>query len=356
MPTKLLDGRRVQKLVLNELNVVVQRAVKVTSRRPGLGVVMVGHHAPSKVYVRAKQMAAQRCGFNFQLHHLPFDASTKDVVAVIQQLNKDPAIDGILTQLPLPKQVTPSHVIQSIAPDKDVDGIHPQNSTRLAFSPDGVLCPCTALGIRILLDQYDIPVAGAQAVVVGNSAIVGKPTARLLVHGGATVTVCDKFTTDLKSITREADLIISGVGKRGLITADHIKPGATLVDVGIIPTTLGVVGDCDASAHRVADAVSPVPGGVGPMTIASLLLNTFSAFVQHNVNFLDPVANAAPVFCAMRPDMVFKKLLLQDNGALPSTKFAAAQRVGGHDDHRLHGREPLAASERDAQAGPPTTR
>lgn len=298
--------------MLNEIHQVVLRAMEFTPRRPGLGVIMVGHHAPSKVYVRAKQRAAEQCNFHFQLHHLPFDASTKDVISVIEKLNKDPNIDGILTQLPLPKQVTPSHIIQAISPDKDVDGLHPINSTKLSFSPDGVLCPCTALGIRILLDQYAIPVDGAKAVVVGNSAIVGKPTARLLVHGGATVTVCDKFTTDLRSITREADLIISGVGKRGLITADHIKAGATLVDVGIIPTTLGVVGDCDASAQAMADAVSPVPGGVGPMTIASLLLNTFSAFVQHNTNFLDPVVSAAPAFCAMKPDGAFKKLLPND--------------------------------------------
>jgi methylenetetrahydrofolate dehydrogenase (NADP+) / methenyltetrahydrofolate cyclohydrolase len=320
MPTKLLDGRRVQKLVLSELQQVVQRAIQVTPRRPGLGVVMVGNHGPSNVYVRAKQLAAQRCNFVFQLHHLPFDATTRDVVDVIQKLNRDPNIDGILTQLPSPKQVTPSHVIQAIAPDKDVDGIHPMNAARLTFTPDDVLCPCTALGIRILLDQYDIAVSGAKAVVVGNSAIVGKPTARLLMHGGATVTVCDKYTKDLKALTREADLIISGVGKRGLITADHIKPGATLVDVGIIPTTLGVVGDCDASVHQVADAVSPVPGGVGPMTIASLLLNTFSAFISHNTNVLDPATSSAPAFCAMRPDAAFKKLFETEAADLAAAK------------------------------------
>jgi methylenetetrahydrofolate dehydrogenase (NADP+) / methenyltetrahydrofolate cyclohydrolase len=323
MPPKILDGRLVQRLMLNEIHQVVLRAMELTPRRPGLGVVMVGHHGPSQMYIRAKQRAAERCNFHFELHHLPFDASTKDVIAVIEKLNRDPNIDGILTQLPLPKQVTPSHVIQAISPDKDVDGIHPINSTMLSFSPDGVLCPCTALGIRILLDQYAIPVAGAKAVVVGNSAIVGKPTARLLVHGGATVTVCDKYTPDLKSVTRDADLVISGVGKRGLITAEHIKPGATLVDVGIIPTTLGVVGDCDEGAQAVADAVSPVPGGVGPMTIASLLLNTFRAFVHHNTNLLDPVANAAPAFCAMKPDEAFIKLLPDE-----------AKTIAGENDER----------------------
>lgn len=319
---KSLDGRLVSRLLLGELHTVVERAMKQAPRRPGLGVVLVGNNAASKVYVKAKKRAADRCNFHFELVHLPHDSSTADVVAAVQKFNADPMIDGILTQLPLPKQITPSHVIQSISPHKDVDGIHPTNAARLAVTPVDVMCPCTALGIRILLDQYSIPVLGAHAVVVGNSAIVGKPTARLLVHGGATVTVCDKYTADLRSITQQADLIISGVGKKGLITADHIRQGATLVDVGIIPTTLGIVGDCDASVRDVADAVTPVPGGVGPMTIASLLLNTFSAYVAHNANFLDPATASAPSFCAMRPMDEFKRLMINDESH-------------PHDDNRL---------------------
>lgn len=306
MPRQILDGRRVSKLVIEELNRVVQRATPAAKRRPGLGVIMVGHHQPSQVYVRHKREAAKRCNFHFQLHQLPHDASTSDVLDVVHRLNQDPNIDGILTQLPLPKQVTPSHIINAVLPHKDVDGIHPENATRFSFAPEDCMCPCTALGIRILLDQYDIPVDGAEAVVVGNSAIVGKPTARLLMHGGAYVTVCDKNTTDLKAITRKADLIISGVGKAGLITAEHLKSGATVVDVGIIPTSLGLVGDADASAHEAAHAVSPVPGGVGPMTIAGLLLNTFSAFAAHS--HLGPEC-AAPAFCSLRRLGAFKRVL-----------------------------------------------
>jgi methylenetetrahydrofolate dehydrogenase (NADP+)/methenyltetrahydrofolate cyclohydrolase len=249
---------------------------------PGLAVVLVGDDPASQIYVRNKGLQAREAGMNSFEYRLPATATQAELLARIADLNQDPAVNGILVQLPLPKQIDPEAVIAAIAVSKDVDGFHPLNAGLLAVGGTAMV-PCTPLGCLMLLRDYAGPLAGQRAVVLGRSNIVGKPMAALLLQEHCTVTIAHSRTRDLAEECRRADILVAAVGKAQMVKGDWIKPGATVVDVGInrIPTPDGkgrLVGDVDfTSAVEVAGAITPVPGGVGPMTIACLLLNTLTA-------------------------------------------------------------------------------
>ena len=246
-------------------------------RAPGLTVVLVGENPASAVYVRNKGRATREAGMVGDERRLPADTDTATLLALVAELNADPAVDGILVQLPLPRQVDTQAVLLTIDPDKDVDGFHPVNAGRLMTGLPGFV-PCTPLGCVMLLKSVHPHLAGLDAVVVGRSNIVGKPMAQLLLAESCTVTVAHSRTRDLPARVREADIVVAAVGIPGLIKGDWIKPGATVIDVGINRTEAGLVGDVDfAAAREVAGAITPVPGGVGPMTIACLLSNTLDS-------------------------------------------------------------------------------
>ena len=253
-------------------------------RAPGFAVVLVGEDPASNVYVRSKGKATREAGMESIEHRLPADVPAEDLLALVATLNADPAIDGILVQLPLPKHIDEQAVIAAIDPDKDVDGFHPINAGRLATGLPGFV-PCTPLGCVMLLKSVLPSLSGLEAVVVGRSNIVGKPMAQLLLRESCTVTVVHSRTKDVPAHIRRADIVVAAVGIPEMIKGDWLKPGATVIDVGINRTDAGLVGDVDfASAVEVAGAITPVPGGVGPMTIACLLRNTLvSAGRRENV-------------------------------------------------------------------------
>ena len=243
-------------------------------RAPGLAVVLVGEDPASNVYVRSKGRATREAGMESIEHRLPADVAAEELLALVATLNADPTIDGILVQLPLPKHIDEQAVIAAIDPDKDVDGFHPINAGRLATGLPGFV-PCTPLGCVMLLKSVLPSLSGLEAVVVGRSNIVGKPMAQLLLRESCTVTVVHSRTQDVPAHIRRADIVVAAVGIPQMIKGDWLKPGATVIDVGINRTDAGLVGDVDfASAVEVAGAITPVPGGVGPMTIACLLRNT----------------------------------------------------------------------------------
>ncbi len=243
-------------------------------RAPGLAVVLVGEDPASNVYVRSKGKATREAGMESIEHRLPADVPAEDLLALVATLNADPTIDGILVQLPLPKHIDEQTVIAAIDPDKDVDGFHPINAGRLATGLPGFV-PCTPYGCVMLLKSVLPSLSGMEAVVVGRSNIVGKPMAQLLLRESCTVTVVHSRTQDVPAHIRRADIVVAAVGIPQMIKGDWLKPGATVIDVGINRTDAGLVGDVDfASAVEVAGAITPVPGGVGPMTIACLLRNT----------------------------------------------------------------------------------
>ncbi|RZM31817.1 MAG: bifunctional methylenetetrahydrofolate dehydrogenase/methenyltetrahydrofolate cyclohydrolase FolD [Sphingomonas sp.] len=243
-------------------------------RAPGLAVVLVGEDPASNVYVRSKGRATREAGMESIEHRLPADVPAEDLLALVATLNADPTIDGILVQLPLPKHIDEQAVISAIDPDKDVDGFHPINAGRLATGLPGFV-PCTPFGCVMLLKSVLPSLSGLEAVVVGRSNIVGKPMAQLLLRESCTVTVVHSRTKDVPAHIGRADIVVAAVGIPQMIKGDWLKPGATVIDVGINRTDAGLVGDVDfASAVEVAGAITPVPGGVGPMTIACLLRNT----------------------------------------------------------------------------------
>ena len=251
---------------------------------PGLAVVLVGENPASQVYVRSKAKQTVEAGMASFEHVLPVETSEANLLALVARLNADPTVDGILVQLPLPAQINPDRVIEAIDPAKDVDGFHPVNAGRLAIGTAG-LVPCTPLGCLMLLRAQLGDLAGLDAVVVGRSAIVGKPMAMLLIGASCTVTVAHSRTRDLAAVCHRADILVAAVGRPGMIRPDWVKPGATVIDVGINRVDapeLGagrsrIVGDVDPAVEAVAGALTPVPGGVGPMTIACLLANTLTA-------------------------------------------------------------------------------
>jgi methylenetetrahydrofolate dehydrogenase (NADP+) / methenyltetrahydrofolate cyclohydrolase len=241
-----------------------------------LATVLVGDDPASQIYIRLKHKAAEEVGIRPIDRRLPADTPEEDVIELVAELNEDDEVDGILVQTPLPDQIEEGRVMRAIDPIKDVDGLHPFNAGQLFFGRQ-TLVGATPVGIMQLLDEYRIPVAGARAVVVGRSLIVGRPVAMLLLHQNATVTICHSRTDDLARQTLDADILVAAVGIPGLITADMVKLGATVIDVGITRTEAGLVGDVDPGVAEIAAFLTPVPGGVGPMTIASLLGNTVRA-------------------------------------------------------------------------------
>ncbi|WP_404372958.1 bifunctional methylenetetrahydrofolate dehydrogenase/methenyltetrahydrofolate cyclohydrolase FolD [Sphingomonas sp. MMS24-J45] len=274
MTATIIDGKAFAAGLRGRVAERVAAFVEQAGRAPGLAVVLVGEDPASAVYVRNKGRATREAGMVSVEHRLPADVPQDALIDLVDALNADPAIDGILVQLPLPSQIDERAVLIRIDPDKDVDGFHPVNAGRLATGMAGFV-PCTPLGCVMLLKDQLGDLSGLDAVVIGRSNIVGKPMAQLLIAESCTVTVAHSRTRDLSSVVKRADIVVAAVGRAQMIKGDWIKPGATVIDVGINRTEAGLVGDVDfAGAMGVASAVTPVPGGVGPMTIACLLRNT----------------------------------------------------------------------------------
>ena len=277
--TQILDGKKVSESVLatltQELEVLRTRGAQV----PKLVVVLVGNDPASQVYVNKKAKTAQAIGMSSEVLTFPENFRQEELAGEIQRLNLDPTVHGILVQLPLPRHINTLEIINLVAPHKDVDGLHPTNlGLVLAGDPRGCK-PCTPAGVITLLKHYKVPMAGKHAVVVGRSNIVGKPMGLLLLQENATVTYCHSKTEDLAAVTRQADLLIAAVGVPKLITADYVKPGAVVVDVGTNRLDGKLVGDVDfESVSPQASFISPVPGGVGPMTICTLMANTLAQY------------------------------------------------------------------------------
>jgi len=295
---RILDGVAIAAAIKQEVAEDV-RALAARGIRPGLAAVLVGNVAASEIYVRSKVQSCAELGIYSDLITPPASVTTEEMLELVAQLNARDEIDGILIQLPLPSQVDAKSLLDAVAPAKDVDGFHPVNAGRLQAGRQA-LAPCTPAGIIEILKRSGIPMAGQHAVVVGRSDLVGKPAAMLLLHQNATVTICHSKTHDLGAITRQADILVAAIGRAGFITADMVKPGATVIDVGINRLNtrqefdrffLGdakreatfakrgstLVGDVDPRAFEVASAYTPVPGGVGLLTVAMLMANTVSA-------------------------------------------------------------------------------
>jgi methylenetetrahydrofolate dehydrogenase (NADP+)/methenyltetrahydrofolate cyclohydrolase len=298
MGATVLDGTKIAAEIRAEVAAEVQRMAS-GGVRPGLAVVLVGHNPASEIYVRGKVKSCEEVGIYSEKHTPTESSSTEDLLVLIEKLNERDEIDGILVQLPLPPQVDAKKVLLAVDPAKDVDGFHPMNVGFLSTQRPG-LVPCTPAGVMEILNRSKIPVAGQEAVVLGRSDIVGKPVAMLLTNANATVTICHSKTRDLPGVCRRADILVAAIGKAGLIGRDFVKPGATVIDVGMNTVTdpaefkrffggnvkreetfakkgSTLMGDVDPHVVEVAGAITPVPGGVGPLTIAMLMANTVKA-------------------------------------------------------------------------------
>lgn len=281
----IIDGKQISQSIKDELRLEVAQLREQVGRAPRLDVIIVGTNPASQTYVRNKVLAAEYVGMDGRLIELPEQTSEDELLKLIEATNANPDVDGLLVQLPLPKHIDEDKVLLAIHPDKDVDGFHPENVARLWLNQDCLL-PCTPAGILVLLERSGIPMEGKHAVVVGRSNIVGKPVAKLLLDRNCTVTIAHSRTANLPAVCREADILVAAVGRPKLITAEYVKAGAAVIDVGINriqdPTTktgTRLVGDVDFdSVAPVAGAITPVPGGVGPMTITMLLKNTVKCF------------------------------------------------------------------------------
>lgn len=281
MTAIILDGKALAAEIRSELAVEVAELIENNGAVPTLAAVLVGENAASEVYVRNKRQACERAGMESQLHRLSADISTEDLLSHVHKLNQDERVHGILVQLPLPPAIDAQLVLDAVAPLKDVDAFHPENVGRIVQGRPRFL-PCTPQGIQQLLLRRGVRISGRHVVVVGRSDIVGKPIANMLVQRGAeadaTVTVCHSRTADLPAITRQADILIVAIGQAHFIKADMVKPAAVVVDVGINRLADGLAGDVDFDAVKeVAGMITPVPGGVGPLTVAMLLKNTLLA-------------------------------------------------------------------------------
>lgn len=280
---KLLDGKALAAKIQQELAVAITQLQPKIGRPPGLAVLMVGDNPASAAYVRNKEKACAKVGIASFGKHFPAETTLEELEEVIAALNDDERVDGILVQLPLPNHLDAVTLLHQIDPDKDADGLHPVNLGRLVRGESG-LRSCTPAGVMRLLEEYEIPLQGKQAVVVGRSILVGKPMALMLLEADATVTIAHSRSHDLKTITQNADILIAAVGRPGLISADMVKPGAVVVDVGMNRVTDAngksrLIGDVHfESTADVAGFITPVPGGVGPMTVAILLENTFASY------------------------------------------------------------------------------
>lgn len=274
----ILNGKETAAQIRQELKEEIVQLKAQAGRAPGLAVILVGDDPASQVYVRNKEKACAEVGIVSRGFRLPADISQADLENKIRELNDDQEIDGILLQLPLPEGLDSQRCLELISPEKDVDGFHPVNVGKLTLGLDGFRS-CTPAGIMTLLKRYDLSVQGKKAVVIGRSNIVGKPLALMLLQENATVTICHSRTKDLPAEVRQADFVFAAVGRAKFVTADMVKDGAVVVDVGINRTEQGLVGDCDFDNLKdKVSAITPVPGGVGPMTIAQLLVNTVQSF------------------------------------------------------------------------------
>jgi len=282
---KVIDGKKIAKNIREELKSQINDQ-KEEGRVPGLAVVLVGDNPASETYVGMKEKAAVEIGIHSELHDVDSDISQEELLNLVDQLNNDNKIDGILVQLPLPDHIDELSVIEAIDPGKDVDGFHPINTGRLFSGQKDLLRfdPCTPLGIIELIERKGIDIEGKNAVIVGRSNIVGKPVAHLLLERNATITVCHSRTKDLKGKTLDADILVAAVGRPNFITGEMVKEGACVIDVGINRVDGKLVGDVEYdTAYERAGAITPVPGGVGPMTIAMLMKNTVKAREYHGV-------------------------------------------------------------------------
>ncbi len=279
---KIIDGKAAASAVRARVKSEVENIIAAGGRKPCLAVVIVGDDPASRIYVRNKVAAAREAGMESRLEDLPASVSQDELISLVNGLNADPEVDGVLVQLPLPSHIDESIIIDTIAPSKDVDGFHPLNVAALQLGRECIL-PCTPAGIIHLLYREGVQIEGKRAVVIGRSNIVGKPVAKLLLDRHATVTLCHSRTRDLGSVTREADILVTAVGHAGLISADMIKEGAVILDVGMNRSADGhLCGDVDfEGCIGKASLITPVPGGVGPMTIAMLLQNTLKCYKRH---------------------------------------------------------------------------
>jgi len=298
MTARILDGNKIAAEIRSEVAAEV-KALSRAGLRPGLAVVLVGHNPASEIYVRGKVKSSEEVGLYSERYTPPEIATTEELLALVNDLNRRDEVDGILVQLPLPAQVDAKRVLQAVDPSKDVDGFHPMNVGFLSTQRPG-LVPCTPNGVMEILRRSNIPISGQEAVVVGRSDIVGKPMAMLLTNANATVTICHSKTRDLPGVCRRADILVAAIGKAGLVTPDFVRPGATVIDVGMNKITdraefekyfkgnvkreqafakngSTLMGDVDPVVTEVAGALTPVPGGVGPLTIAMLMSNTVRA-------------------------------------------------------------------------------
>lgn len=277
-----MDGKmvsaKVRGSILEEVNGLKEKGV-----RPGLAVIIVGEDPASKVYVRNKERACEECGFYSEKYALPEETTQEELLGLIDELNHNPHIDGILCQLPVPKHINEQAIIDAISPEKDVDAFHPINVGKIMVGNFDFL-PCTPAGVMQLLEEYDIDPNGKNCVVIGRSNIVGKPMAMLLLQANCTVTICHSHTVNLAQHTRNADILVAAVGKPGFITKSMVKPGAVVIDVGINRVNGKVVGDVMPDVADVAGYITPVPGGVGKMTITELLENTVEAAEKQTVH------------------------------------------------------------------------
>ena len=292
MMARRIDGKAAGQAIRDQVAALVAEFTRSTGRAPGLATVLVGEDPASAVYVRSKNRATAEAGMVSFAHNLPDTTSENELLQLVTELNADPKVDGILVQLPLPPQIDATRVIETIEPGKDVDGFHPMNAGRLASGLPS-LVPCTPFGCLYLLKQELGDLTGLEAVVVGRSNIVGKPMAQLLLNENCTVTIAHSRTRDLSAVVRRTDIVVAAVGRAEMVRGDWIKPGATVIDVGInrVPTDDGkgrLVGDVAYDeAAEVAAAITPVPGGVGPMTIAMLMRNTLVA-AHRRAGLADP--------------------------------------------------------------------
>ncbi|HET9803328.1 MAG TPA: bifunctional 5,10-methylenetetrahydrofolate dehydrogenase/5,10-methenyltetrahydrofolate cyclohydrolase [Candidatus Acidoferrum sp.] len=298
MTARILDGNKIAAEIRSEVAAEV-KALSRAGLRPGLAVVLVGHNPASEIYVRGKVKSSEEVGLYSERHTPPEIATTEELLALVNDLNRRDEVDGILVQLPLPPQVDAKRVLLAVDPSKDVDGFHPMNVGFLSTQRPG-LVPCTPNGVMEILRRSNIPISGQEAVVVGRSDIVGKPMAMLMTNANATVTICHSKTRDLPGVCRRADILVAAIGKAGLVTPDFVRPGATVIDVGMNKVTdraefekyfkgnekreqafakngSTLMGDVDPAVTEVAGALTPVPGGVGPLTIAMLMSNTVRA-------------------------------------------------------------------------------
>jgi methylenetetrahydrofolate dehydrogenase (NADP+) / methenyltetrahydrofolate cyclohydrolase len=305
MTATVLDGVKIASEIRAEIATEV-KSFAASGMRPGLAVVLVGNNPASEIYVRGKVKSSEEVGIYSEKHTPPESVTTEELLALVEDLNRRDEIDGILVQLPLPQQVDSKKVLMAVDPAKDVDGFHPMNVGYLSTQRPG-LVPCTPGGVMEILRRSNVPIAGRYAVVVGRSDIVGKPMAMLLINANATVTVCHSKTLDLPGVCRRADILVAAIGRAGMVTRDFVRPGATVIDVGMNKITVRaeferffrgnekreqafvkngstLIGDVHPEVAEVAGALTPVPGGVGPLTIAMLMANTVRAAKQRRAN------------------------------------------------------------------------